>query len=281
MKVCHSIPEIRKQLGDIRNTSIIGFVPTMGALHQGHVSLVRASKENANVTVASIFVNPTQFNKIEDLEKYPRTLERDLEQLNSAGCDFVFVPEAHEMYPGKPEIKIDLGPITGELEGKFRPGHFNGVGQVVSKLFNIIQPDIAFFGQKDLQQFYVIQKMIDELNFPVQLHMVSTQREPNGLAMSSRNMRLSEDDQEHASLLFRSLLEAKELLKTSNDVKQAKSMVRELFDNSNRLELEYFEVVQTTDFKPLNTVIEQDKTALCIAAEIGGVRLIDNLLLNS
>ena len=281
MKVCHSIPEIRQQLGDIRNTSIIGFVPTMGALHQGHVSLVRASKENANVTVASIFVNPTQFNKIEDLEKYPRTLERDLEQLNSAGCDFVFVPEAHEMYPGKPEIKIDLGPITGELEGKFRPGHFNGVGQVVSKLFNIIQPDIAFFGQKDLQQFYVIKKMIDELNFPVQLQMVSTQREPNGLAMSSRNMRLSEDDQEHASLLFRSLLEAKELLKTSNDVKQAKSMVRELFDNSNRLELEYFEVVQTTDFKPLNTVIEQDKTALCIAAEIGGVRLIDNLLLNS
>ena len=281
MKVCHSIPEIRQQLGDIRNTSIIGFVPTMGALHQGHVSLVRASKENVNVTVASIFVNPTQFNKIEDLEKYPRTLERDLEQLNSAGCDFVFVPEAHEMYPGKPEIKIDLGPITGELEGKFRPGHFNGVGQVVSKLFNIIQPDIAFFGQKDLQQFYVIQKMIDELNFPVQLQMVSTQREANGLAMSSRNMRLSEDDQEHASLLFRSLLEAKELLKTSNDVKQAKSMVRELFDNSNRLELEYFEVVQTTDFKPLNTVIEQDKTALCIAAEIGGVRLIDNLLLNS
>lgn len=281
MKVCHSIPEIRQQLGDIRNTSIIGFVPTMGALHQGHVSLVRASKENANVTVASIFVNPTQFNKIEDLEKYPRTLERDLEQLNSAGCDFVFVPEAHEMYPGKPEIKIDLGPITGELEGKFRPGHFNGVGQVVSKLFNIIQPDIAFFGQKDLQQFYVIKKMIDELNFPVQLQMVSTQREPNGLAMSSRNMRLSEDDQEHASLLFRSLLEAKELLKTSNDVKQAKSIVRELFDNSNRLELEYFEVVQTTDFKPLNTVIEQDKTALCIAAEIGGVRLIDNLLLNS
>ena len=281
MKVCHSIPEIRQQLGDIRNTSIIGFVPTMGALHQGHVSLVRASKENANVTVTSIFVNPTQFNKIEDLEKYPRTLERDLEQLNSAGCDFVFVPEAHEMYPGKPEIKIDLGPITGELEGKFRPGHFNGVGQVVSKLFNIIQPDIAFFGQKDLQQYYVIQKMIDELNFPVQLQMVSTQREPNGLAMSSRNMRLSEDDQEHASLLFRSLLEAKELLKTSNDIKQAKSIVRELFDNSNRLELEYFEVVQTTDFKPLNTVIEQDKTALCIAAEIGGVRLIDNLLLNS
>lgn len=281
MKVCYTIQDLRQQLAEVRNTSKIGLVPTMGALHQGHISLVKASKMNAQITVASIFVNPAQFNNLEDLEKYPRTLEDDLDKLESAGCDFVFVPEASEMYPTTPELKIDLGPITSELEGKFRPGHFNGVGLVVSKLFNIVQPDLAFFGQKDLQQFYVINKLVEELNFSLRLVMVPTQREISGLAMSSRNMRLSEADRNEASLLYKALQEAQKKLELHSIVAEAKQLVKELIDRSDRLHLEYFEVVQTTDFKPLEIVEMKDKTALCIAAEIGGVRLIDNLLLIS
>jgi len=281
MKVCYTIQDLREHLASVRNTSKIGFVPTMGALHQGHISLVQDSKMKADITVASIFVNPAQFNNSEDLEKYPRTLESDLAKLNSAGCDFVFVPEASEMYPTIPDIRIDLGTITSELEGKFRPGHFNGVGLVVSKLFNIVQPHFSFFGQKDLQQFYVIKKLVDELNYSLELVMVATQRETNGLAMSSRNMRLSDSDKQEASLLYKALKEGQKRLLSTSDVTETKTLVKELIGTSDRLQLEYFEVVQTTDFKPLELVQIKEKTALCIAAEIGGVRLIDNLLLIS
>lgn len=281
MKVFNTIQDLRAYLSDFRNNSKIGLVPTMGALHQGHISLVNESKKQADVTVSSIFVNPTQFNNPEDLEKYPRTLEGDLEKLQAAKCDVVFAPETKEIYPTQPEISINLGPITKELEGKFRPGHFDGVGQVVSKLFHIVQPDLAFFGQKDLQQFFVIKKLVDELNFPLQLQMVPTEREDNGLAMSSRNLRLSETDKAEASLLYESLQKAQKSLFTSPVVPPVKTQVEELFERSGRLSLEYFEVVSTTDFKPLQEVKEKEKTALCIAAEIGGVRLIDNLLLIS
>lgn len=281
MKVFNTIQDLRAYLSDFRNNLKIGLVPTMGALHQGHISLVNESKKQADITVATIFVNPTQFNNPEDLEKYPRTLKGDLEKLQAANCDVVFAPETKEVYPNKPEVSINLGAITKELEGKFRPGHFDGVGLVVSKLFHIVQPDLAFFGQKDLQQFFVIKKLVDELNFPLQLQMVPTERELNGLAMSSRNMRLSETEKEEASLLYKSLKEAQKSLLSSPSTLTVKATIEELFKKSKRLSLEYFEVVNTSDFKPLQVVTEKEKTALCIAAEIGGVRLIDNLLLIS
>lgn len=281
MKVFNTIQDLRAYLSDFRNNSKIGLVPTMGALHQGHISLVNESKKQADITVTTIFVNPTQFNNPEDLEKYPRTLKGDLEKLQAANCDVVFAPETKEVYPNKPEVSINLGAITKELEGKFRPGHFDGVGLVVSKLFHIVQPDLAFFGQKDLQQFFVIKKLVDELNFPLQLQMVPTERELNGLAMSSRNMRLSETEKEEASLLYKSLKEAQKSLLSSPSTLTVKATIEELFKKSERLSLEYFEVVNTSDFKPLQVVTEKEKTALCIAAEIGGVRLIDNLLLIS
>ena len=281
MKVCTTIQEIRQELSGLRHSHKIGLVPTMGALHNGHLSLVRSCKTSTEVCVASIFVNPAQFNNAEDLEKYPRTAEKDAELLSSVGCDFLFLPNANEIYPEKPEATIDLGTITKELEGKFRPGHFNGVSLVVSKLFNIIQPHEAFFGQKDLQQFYVIQKLIEQLNFNIGLNMVQTEREANGLAMSSRNQRLSRADREEASLIHQSLQSAKAELSSSLSIHSAKQLVRELFGGSNRFTLEYFEVVDTSNFKPLEKIENKEKVAMCIAAEIGGVRLIDNLLLIS
>lgn len=281
MKVFKTIHQLREHLSPLRSQTKIGLVPTMGALHQGHISLVEESKKKSQLTVASIFVNPTQFNNPEDLKKYPKTLESDLAKLSEAGCDIAFVPDDSEIYPTKPEIKIDLGPITTELEGKFRPGHFNGVGLVVSKLFHIVQPNLAFFGQKDLQQFYVIKKLVTELNFPVELHMVTTQREANGLAMSSRNMRLSADEIKEASMLYKALKTSQNMLLAQSDIEEVKAQVQELFSQSERLELEYFEVIDTSSFKPLLKVKDSRKTAMCIAAEIGSVRLIDNLLLNS
>ncbi|GHE57015.1 pantothenate synthetase [Roseivirga thermotolerans] len=253
----------------------------MGALHAGHMSLLEQAKSATDITVASIFVNPTQFNNREDLALYPRTLEADLRKLEEAGCDYVFTPSTDEMYPQSSEVTLKLGSIANELEGKFRPGHFDGVGLVVSKLFNIVQPQKAFFGQKDLQQYFVIQKLISEFNFPIHLFMVPTKREPGGLAMSSRNERLASSDRQEACLLYQALQKAQQLLLQEHSIEQAKKEVKELIASSGRLQLEYFEVVSTADFKPLKKVENKQSTALCIAAEIGGVRLIDNLLLIS
>lgn len=253
----------------------------MGALHDGHLSLVRLSKQQGDLAVATIFVNPTQFNKAEDLEKYPRNVDRDLQLLNSAGCDVVFVPSVQEMYPEPVSLNISFGSLENELEGRFRPGHFAGVGLVVSKLFNLIQPDQAYFGQKDLQQFYVISKLVRQLSFPIQLHMAPIARESNGLAMSSRNERLSPADREHAALIYQALTEARTLLLNGSSVGHAQAKVLELFNASDRFQLEYFEVIGTDDFVPLETITDKATTALCLAAEIGQVRLIDNLLLIS
>lgn len=254
----------------------------MGALHEGHLSLVKMSVEAGDLPVASVFVNPTQFNNPEDLEKYPKNLDQDLKMLESAGCQAVFAPSVEEMYPFVPDLTINFGSLETELEGKFREGHFKGVGLVVSKLFNIIQPDHAYFGQKDLQQYYIIQKLIQQLSFPIQLRMAPIMREAHGLAMSSRNERLSESDRNEAALIYQSLQEAqKELLKSTSNISAVKQRIHELFKTSDRLTLEYFEVISTDDFKPLKKIKNKATTALCIAAEIGQVRLIDNLLLIS
>ncbi len=282
MQTFQSHTHIRQFLSQERcNGAKIGLIPTMGALHDGHLSLVRLSKQEGDMTVATIFVNPTQFNKTEDLEKYPRNLDRDLDLLRSAGCDAVFVPSVEEMYPEPATLKISFGSLENELEGRFRPGHFAGVGLIVSKLFNLIQPDQAYFGQKDLQQFYVIDKLVKQLSFPIQLHRVPTARETSGLAMSSRNERLSSVDREHAALIYQALSRAKTMLLQGASVDATKQQVLELFKTSDRLELEYFEVIGTNDFLPLKNITDKATTALCLAAEIGHVRLIDNLLLIS
>jgi len=253
----------------------------MGALHQGHLKLIEASKKKCDFTVASIFVNPTQFNNPEDLTKYPKTIDEDIIKLTDTGCDALFLPSDEEIYPSPPSLKIKLDNIGEQLEGKFRTGHFDGVGLVVSKLFNIIQPDQAFFGQKDIQQFYIIKALVDQLNFPIQMNMVPTMREPNGLAMSSRNMRLSTEELMEATLIIKTLNKAQERLLSGIDTITVRAEVQKLFAASDRLALEYFEIVNTDDFKPTQQLKDKEKIALCIAAEIGQVRLIDNLMLIS
>lgn len=280
MKIIHGINELRAFLKGIKIDKSIGLVPTMGALHQGHLSLVELAKKHSDFTVATIFVNPTQFNKKEDLEKYPSNTDQDLAVLKQAGADLVFVPSVKEIYPSKPELNISFGSLEGQLEGKFRPGHFAGVGLVVCKLFNLVRPDHAFFGQKDLQQFFIIKKLVDELNFNIELHMAPIIREENGLAMSSRNERLSPDQRNEASLIYRSLVKAKKYLNDGNSIASSKALIDELFAEELSLELEYFEVIDTDSFEPLNSIEGAKTIALCLAAEIGNVRLIDNLLLN-
>lgn len=282
MKTFQTIQEVRAFSESEQNKGkTVGFVPTMGALHKGHLDLIRASKEKCDITLASIFVNPTQFNKAEDLEKYPRDVHRDIKLLEDAGCNAVFTPSVNEVYKHGSDVKIELGNITNELEGKFRPGHFNGVALVVSKLFNIVKPNVAFFGQKDIQQFYVIKKLRDALNFPINLEMVPTKREANGLAMSSRNERLEIADRDHASLIYKSLQKAKKELQDGQDLAEVKERLAELFSNSNGLTLEYFEAVNSEDFKPLSRITKGENIVLCLAAEIDNVRLIDNIPLFS
>ncbi|MBO3699437.1 pantoate--beta-alanine ligase [Roseivirga sp. E12] len=282
MKICKTVKEVRNTLQNSRSKGqSIGFVPTMGALHQGHLKLVEASKENCDLTVTSIFVNPTQFNNADDLSNYPKTIDEDSEKLMTTGCDILFLPDVKEMYLSKPQLRIGFDGIAEQLEGSFRPGHFDGVGLVVSKLFNIIQPDQAFFGQKDLQQFFIVKALVDHLNYSIQLRMVPTVRESNGLAMSSRNMRLSEKERKEAGLIYKALGIGQKSLLNSSDIQAVKKEVKELFDTSERLGLEYFEIISTDDFKPTESLFNKEKIALCIAVNIGQVRLIDNLMLIS
>ena len=282
MLVFKTIKKIQSHIHELKASGKkIGFVPTMGALHNGHLSLVNESLKDNDITICSIYVNPTQFNDQEDLYKYPKNHEGDIEMLKKAGCDMVFIPSDKEMYPQKPSIKISFGPIEQALEGKFRPGHFAGVGLIVSKLFHIISPGKAYFGQKDLQQFYIIKKLVDELGFSVDLVQVPTVREENGLAMSSRNERLTKEERGQAALLYQSLSKGKELLLSGQTVHDTRSFVVKKFDGVSSVTLEYFEIIETKHFQSIESIGSYDEVALCIAATIGKVRLIDNLLLFS
>lgn len=276
MQILYTIEEIQEYLSAHRQGKKVGLVPTMGALHEGHLELIRTAKKTSDLVVATIFVNPAQFNNPEDLEKYPIQTEKDLELLQSVHCDIVFIPKRNELYPHEPSIRIDFGSLETELEGKFRPGHFAGVGLIISKLYNIITPEHAYFGQKDIQQFHVIKKLTSELNFQVQVHMVPTVREQSGLAMSSRNLRLDPDALREAKLIFESLKYAQSALIENASLKEIKVQIQQKF-LASPLTLEYFEVVDTNDFLPLQEITEPKNTALCMAAVINNVRLIDNL----
>lgn len=256
----------------------IGFVPTMGALHQGHLSLIQTSLNENNLTVCSIFVNPAQFNNAADLQNYPRTLEKDIQLLEKTGCDILFCPEASEMYGSEPIIHFDFGQLDKTMEGQFRPGHFSGVALVVSKLFHIVEPTIAYFGQKDWQQFAIIRQLVKELHFNVTLKSIPIIRESDGLAMSSRNMRLTYEQRIRATILFQVLNESNDLLRNGESIAHVKNFVKKRLESSPGISLDYFEVADCENLKLLNNVEESVSPILCIAAFVGDVRLIDNLL---
>lgn len=279
MKIINTIAETQAYiLEQIKLGKSIGFVPTMGALHAGHISLIERSKQENDITASSIFVNPTQFNNPEDLKKYPRTLEKDCEMLEAAGCDMVFAPSAEEMYPTLPAMKFDFGSLETVMEGQFRPGHFNGVGIVVSKLFHIVKPNKAYFGLKDLQQVAVIRRMVNDLSFDLEIIPCPTLRENDGLAMSSRNVRLTPDGRKIAPQVYQSLLLAKQILEnggTSNDVQTA---VNQHFAQYPAFTPEYFEVASFDTLESISAKNTAGKTAICIAIFLDGVRLIDNIV---
>lgn len=277
MKIIERIDEMRVFVKPLKFKKTIGLVPTMGALHQGHLNLVEQAQEKSQVVIASIFVNPAQFNNKEDLTLYPRTLEADLAKLEKTSCDVVFIPHPEEMYPNEEHLKIALGTIGQFMEGEFRPGHFNGVALVIAKFFNICLPDYAYFGQKDIQQYYVIEKLTRDLSFPVSIEQVPTAREKNGLAMSSRNLRLTEEQREQASLIHQALQAARKILLSGKSIALAKETVQNMFTSQKAMHLEYFEVAYADEFLPLEVLSLERPAVLCMAAEIGGVRLIDNL----
>lgn len=255
----------------------VGFVPTMGALHSGHISLINKAKQENDVVVASVFVNPTQFNNPDDLKKYPRTIEADKALLEKYGCDVLFFPSVDEIYPEKDNTVFDLGGLDTLMEGKFRPGHFNGVAMVVKRLFEIVQPNNAYFGEKDFQQLAIIRYMVKSEKLPVNIVGCPTLREISGLAMSSRNMRLTEEERVEAAAIYKAMLEAKENAKTHPPQK-----VKEFFENSINqnpvFKFEYFELVDSETLLPVKDWNPQRKAVGCVAIWIRDVRLIDNMV---
>ena len=245
----------------------IGLVPTMGALHEGHLSLIAKARAECKVVVVSIFVNPIQFNQPEDFAHYPRTLESDARQCSEAGVDAIFAPSAEEMYPAPLATFVDVPSLGEHLCGPHRPGHFRGVATVVMKLFQIVQPDFAYFGEKDAQQLAVIRRMVRDLNVPVEIVPVQTVREPDGLALSSRNRRLTAEERKIAPMLYRALGIAAE---------EGAEKAVEFLQSEPRIRLEYLEVVDPVDMQPVSG--EERPVVIAIAAWIGNVRLIDNLL---
>jgi len=267
-----------KQLKNINKK--IGFVPTMGALHNGHLALIQQSKSPDTTTVCSIFVNPTQFNDKKDFEKYPVTIENDIYLLEKASTDILFIPAVDEIYPDglATNFSYDLGYLETMLEGFYRPGHFQGVCRVMHKLLNIVQPDDLFMGQKDYQQCMVIKRLIELYKIPTQLHLVPTRREESGLAMSSRNVRLSDEAKQKASAIFKALSFIKNNI-SSLSIAQLKEKATAIILDAGFEKIDYIEICDADSLMPLNK-FQQTKMVALAAAFIEGVRLIDNMLLN-
>lgn len=256
----------------------IGLVPTMGALHEGHLRLVQAAAADNDVVVVSIFVNPTQFNNPDDFRLYPRLPEADAALLGPAGCTALFLPPTEEMYPQPSLLRFDFGPLEQVMEGAHRPGHFNGVATVVSKLFHLSRPHRAYFGQKDLQQVAIIRQLIADLSFDLELIVFPTVREPDGLAMSSRNRRLPAEARKIAPQLYKALQVGEKLVQKGQGVASIKEQVLASLTAEKTIRVEYFEIVDAQTLQPVISVAPGQKVALCIAAWLTEVRLIDNLL---
>jgi len=278
LKIFTSKQELTEYLQTLREQGkLIGFVPTMGALHNGHLSLVDIASENTDAVVCSIFVNPTQFNDPEDLARYPRPVEADIAKLESVGCDILFLPATSEMYVGDESWHIDLGYLETILEGKFRPGHYQGVTQIVKKLFDVVNPDKAFFGQKDFQQVKVIQKLVEVCDLPVEIVMCPILRENDGLAMSSRNIHLSPLEREQALALSKTLFDVKVRFGHEN-LDNLKKYAENVLNNSEGVDLEYFEISNSETLLPSHSESTESLVAL-VAAKVGRTRLIDNIII--
>ncbi|WP_342089440.1 pantoate--beta-alanine ligase [Dyadobacter sp. OTU695] len=279
MEVFTSVKSLRQFLDQqIFHQKTVGLVPTMGALHKGHISLIEAAKKDNDIVVCSVFVNPTQFNNPEDLAKYPRTFEADRAMLENAGCSAVFAPSVEEMYPEQPVVKMNFGALETVMEGASRPGHFNGVGIVVSKLFNIVRPHRAYFGQKDLQQVSVVRQLVSDLAFGLELIICPTVRETDGLAMSSRNTRLNSAERAIAPQIYRILAASGEDLRAGKQVCEVVGWAKSEFEKIKEFTLDYFEVIDIKTLLPVETIGPSGLNAICVASFLGPVRLIDNII---
>jgi pantoate--beta-alanine ligase len=277
MKLIHTVVGLQQELADCQKASKkIGFVPTMGALHPGHIELVKRSVAENDVSVVSIFVNPTQFNDKKDLLNYPRTLDADCLLLEKTGNAIVFAPSVEEVYPEPDTRQFGFGSLETVMEGQFRPGHFNGVAQVVSRLFAIVKPDRAYFGEKDFQQLAIIREMVKQLNLSIEIIACPIVREPDGLAMSSRNTRLSESQRKEAVAISQTLFESKKR-RENQSVQALKKEVINTINAYPELQTEYFDIVDGNTLQSIADWGETEYPVGCIAVYAGEVRLIDNL----
>jgi pantoate--beta-alanine ligase len=283
MNVCATIPEARAACCAARgNRQALGLVPTMGALHEGHLSVIRAAKAQCGAVAVSIFVNPTQFGPAEDLAKYPRQFDRDCSLLEKAGVDILFAPPVEEMYPNcnAPSTWVVVEGLSEKLDGRSRPGHFRGVTTIVSKLFHIIEPDAAFFGEKDAAQLAIIRRMARDLNFPVEIVACPIVREPDGLAMSSRNAYLNREERTRALVLHRSLQKTRQQFQAGERISSDLiSAAKEIIAGEPQVRLDYFEIVDPDTLDPVESISQ--KTLVAVAAYVGSTRLIDNIVLNT
>jgi pantoate--beta-alanine ligase len=279
VKIFNKIGATREYLESVSESGkTIGFVPTMGALHEGHLSLLKRSKQDNDITTCSIFVNPIQFNNPEDLEKYPHTLKSDIRVLESLGCDMVFTPSVEEMYPEPETTVYDFGHLDKVMEGKYRYSHFNGVAIVVRRLFEIIRPNRAYFGEKDFQQLIIIQKMVEMLDLDVEIIPCPILRESDGLAMSSRNTRLTSRQRKVAPVIHKTMLDVKTKVRTM-PFDEIKKWVKQNINKQPEMKLEYIEIVDEQTLLPISSCDENKRCSACIAVYLGEVRLIDNIKL--
>ncbi|HUI45562.1 MAG TPA: pantoate--beta-alanine ligase [Nitrospirota bacterium] len=276
MRIVTRISEMQSLADSIRNEGrSIGFVPTMGFLHEGHLSLMRRARQECEVVAVSIFVNPTQFGPAEDFDRYPRDEDGDRRKCESAGIDILFIPAATEMYPSKPTVFVTVERISDILEGAIRPGHFRGVVTVVSKLFNIVKPHKAFFGQKDYQQCAVIKRMVAGLNMDVEVVVLPTVREEDGLAMSSRNSYLNPEERRAAAVIYRALSSAEQLVKAGvEEPEKVKNKVLAVLREERGIVIDYVEVADQESFEPLTSM--KENAVILVAVRLGQTRLIDN-----
>jgi pantoate--beta-alanine ligase len=280
MLVLHKIDEIKAVVSQEKaKNKTIGFVPTMGALHQGHISLINYSKKETDITVCSIFVNPTQFNNQTDLKHYPRTPEADIKLLEDAGCDILYMPEVSDVYPENDIRKFDFGYLDTILEGATRPGHFNGVGQVVSILLEGVKPDKAYFGSKDYQQVMVVKSLVKQLNLKVDIIACPILREADGLAMSSRNTRLNEQERLEAAAIPEMMKLGNQILKLYG-IAEAKKYIVGVVETIPNMKLDYYEVCDAETLQPISEIKPNQKVLSLIAVFVGNIRLIDNWMVN-
>jgi pantoate--beta-alanine ligase len=282
MEVFEYIAPLKEKIRDCSDRGIsIGFVPTMGALHPGHLSLVKCSKKQNEITVVSIFVNPAQFNDRDDFINYPKTLENDLKVLRNARCEIVFIPDEKEIYPEPDNRTFDFEGLDTVMEGKFRPGHFNGVAKIVTRLFDIVKPHRAYFGYKDFQQLVIIRHIVHQLKIPVEIVPCPIIREKNGLAMSSRNKRLTDSERTLASEISKVLFYLRSNYRRFTSVEAMKEYVFRQLSVFSRLRIEYFEIVNEKNLQPVAGLKSAAGKVCCIAVWVGNVRLIDNVNFNS